>query len=102
MLGYFSIEAEKSSSSDYSKPCSGFKVPLLLHRTSKEGDACENLEKTARKESIVIEDTRIEELDSDFGPVVEILYDPGQFLIPQKKRNTDLPQVANAFIVYEV
>lgn len=51
LLGYFSTEAEKSNSSDYSKPCRGFKVPLLFHRTRKEGDACENLvEGPARKE----------------------------------------------------
>lgn len=81
----FSTAAEKSNSSDYSKPCRGFKVPLLFHRARKEGDALENLEETARKGSIVVEDTRIEELDSDFGPVVEILYDPGWFLIPPKE-----------------
>lgn len=49
-----------------------------------------------------MEDTRIEELDSDFGAVVEILYDPGWFVIPLKKRNMELPPVANAFIVYGV
>lgn len=63
---------------------------ILLHRTRKEGHACENMEEPARKKSTVIEDTRIEELDSDFGLVVEILYDPGWFLIPlkQKKKGT--------------
>lgn len=101
LLGYFSTETEKSNSSDYSNPCRAFKVPLLFHRTRKEGDACENLEEPAGKEGIVIEDTRIEELDSDFGPVVEILYD-FWFLIPLKKGNMELPQVANVFIVYEV
>lgn len=64
----------------------------VLHRTRKEGHACENMEEPARKKNTVIEDTRIEELDSDFGLVVEILYDSGWFLM-------ELPQVANAFIV---
>lgn len=33
-----------------------------------------------------MENTRIEELDSDFGAVVEILYDPGWLLIPLNKK----------------
>lgn len=35
---------------------------------------------------MVMEDMRVEELDSDFEAVVEILYDPGRFLIPPKRK----------------
>ncbi|RMB98576.1 hypothetical protein DUI87_24792 [Hirundo rustica rustica] len=98
LLGYFSTEGGKSNSSDYRKPCRGFKVPLL----STEPGEREMLVKNQLEKSIVMEGTRIEELESDFGAVVEILYDPGWFPISLKKPNMEFPQVANTLIVYGV
>lgn len=61
-----------------------------FHSYSTEPEKREMLVRTLWKgqleKSMVMEDMRVEELDSDFGAVVEILYDPGRFLIPPKRK----------------